>query len=74
MVILLSIEGIPYVKSAKILIANLVQVKSGHKTSLYSPQWRYESRATLPTRFAGFRIAKQPIFPQNKFGMSETSC
>ena len=25
-------------------------------------------------RFAGFRIAKQPTFLRNKFGMSETSC
>ena len=33
MVIMLSIQGMAYVKSAKILIANLVQVKStGHQT------------------------------------------
>ena len=34
MVILLSIQGITYVKSAEIVIANLVQVKSGYKRSL----------------------------------------
>ena len=33
MVIMLSIQGMAYVKSAKILIANLVEVKStGHQT------------------------------------------
>ena len=33
MVIMLSIQGMAYVRSAKILIANLVQVKStGHHT------------------------------------------
>ena len=33
MVIMLSIQGMAYVKSAKILIANLVQVKpTGHQT------------------------------------------
>ena len=48
MVIMLSTQGITYVKSAKILIANLVQVKSGHQTNPLT-QWRCESRATLPT-------------------------
>ena len=36
MVIMLSIQGMAYVKSAKILIANLVQVKStGHQTKKF---------------------------------------
>ena len=49
MVIMLSIQGITYVKSAKILIANLVKIKSGHQTSLLT-QWRCESSlVTLPT-------------------------
>ena len=70
MIILLSIQGITYVKSAEILIANLAQV---HQTSLLT-QWRCESGEKIPRLiFAGFRIAKQPIFPRNKFGMSETS-
>ena len=72
---MLSIQGMTYVKSAKILIANLVQVKSGHQTSIltHSPSGAVRVEQRFP-RFAGFRIAKQPTFPRNKFGMSETSC
>ena len=73
MIILLSIQGITYVKSAEILIANLAQVQSGHQTSLLT-QWRCDSEEKISRLiFGGFRIAKQPIFPRNKFGMSETS-
>ena len=40
---------------------------------VYSPSGAVRVEQRFP-RFAGFRIAKQPTFPRNKFGMSETSC
>lgn len=39
----------------------------------YSPSGAVRVEQRFP-RFAGFRIAKQPTFPWNKFGMSETFC
>ena len=40
---------------------------------VYSPSGAVRVEQRFP-RFAGFRIAKQPTFPRNKFGMPETSC
>ena len=69
MVIMLGIQVIAYVKSAKILIANLVQVKStGHQTKQKFGFIKRVDEGWITT------VKDLKSFPRNKFGMSETSC
>ena len=68
MVIMLSIQGITYVKCAESCSSKVwTSDKPTYRVALWELRQRFQ-------RFAGFTIAKQPTFPRNKFGMSETSC